>query len=252
MKRKQEKISFDNGRGGILAAILDTPEHPAAYAVFGPCFTCVKESHAASKIGRALADRGIAVLRIDTTGFGASTGDAAATNLSTRIADLVAAADYLAAHYTAPRLLIGHSKSGTAALSAWRHCPSVDIIVTIGSPRDSQRTIERFQSDGLITDVDDHLSINVLGQPVRFDKGFVPDMLAGTGAADTAAFTGTLLAAHAPSDTIVGYDEAEAIVARATSARRAEVFTLPDTAGHLFLKGSEDAEALADKIVSLL
>ncbi len=256
MNTTREKISFDNGRGAVIAALLDRPvDTPRAYAVFGPCFTCVKESHAATKIARALAERGVATLRIDTTGFGASGGDPLATNLSTRIADLAAAAAYLTAQGMPPRLLIGHSKSGTAALSAWQHCPSVDIIVTIGSPRDSQRTVARFQDDALIKPEvghPDQIVVNVLGQPVPFHASFVDDLMSGTGAADTAAFTGTLIAAHAPSDEIVGYAEAAAIVARATVARHAEVFTLPESAGHLFLKGSESAEALADKIVSVL
>jgi putative redox protein len=256
MSRISEKITFDNGRGDALAALLERPAGAArAYAVMGPCFTCPKESHGSMKISRALAERGIAALRIDTTGFGASEGDPLATNITSRIADLAAAASYMTDAGMAPRLMIGHSKSGTAALSAWRHCPSVDTLVTIGAPRDSQRTIERFTKDGLIgPDPADaaRIVIDVLGRPVPFYKSFIDDMMAGTGAADTAAFTGTLLAAHARTDTIVGYDEAEAIVARAVNARHAEVFTLPDSAGHLFLKGSADAEILADKIASLL
>lgn len=256
MERISEKHSFDNGRGNTLAAILDRPQDaPRLTAVFGPCFTCVKESHAASKIARALAERGIAVLRIDTTGFGESSGDPLTTNLSSRIADLAAAARYLGDIIAPPRLLIGHSMSGTAALSAWREIPSAEMIVTIGSPRDSEQTIARFTRDGLLApdpQDDSRVVINVLGRMTVFDQSFVADMMAGTGAADTAAFTGTILAAHAKSDDIVEYEEAEAIVARAKNARHAEVLTLPDTAGHLFLKGAADAEFLAEKITTLI
>lgn len=256
MDRTSEKISFDNGSGVILAAILDRPTSPPrAFAVLGPCFTCVKESHAAAKIARALAERGIGVLRIDTTGFGGSKGDPLLTNISTRIADLMAAAHYLAEYHASPRILIGHSMSGTAALSAARHLPTVEVLVTIGSPRDSQTTISRFTRDGILSSDPSHpdrIIINVLGRPVPFHKSFVDDLQAGTGETDTGAFTGTLIAAHAVSDNIVDYAEAAAIVARATAARHAEVFTLPDSAGHLFLKGQEDADILADKIVSML
>lgn len=254
MERTSEKISFSNGRGDTLAGIIDRPTTPPrAWAVMGPCFTCVKESHASSKIARALAERGVGVLRIDTTGFGGSTGDALLTNLTTRIGDLTVAAQYLAAHYGTPAIMIGHSMSGTAALSAVHNIDTISVLVTIGSPCDSQTTIARFTRDGLITphpDTSDHIVIDVLGRPVTFHKSFVDDLMAGTGAADTARFAGTLIAAHAHSDTIVEFENAETIAARATSARHAEVFTLPDTAGHLLMQGNTDAELLADRIIA--
>lgn len=254
MDRISEKHSFDNGQGQRLAAILDRPvATPRHWALFGPCFTCVKESHAASKISRALAERGIGVLRFDTTGFGESEGDGAATGLSSRIGDWQAAAKHLAENFAPPRLLVGHSMSGTAALSAYKHIPSVDTIVTVGSPRDSQTTIKRFTRDGLMTtDATGSTTINVLGRPYTFSAGFAEDMLAGTGEADTAAFTGTLMAAHARTDDIVEFTEAEAIVARAVNAARAEVLELPPDAGHLFLKGTSAADMLADRITTLL
>lgn len=256
MERISEKTSFDNGHGDFLAGIIDRPTGDViAWAVMGPCFTCVKESHASSKVARALAERGVGVLRFDTTGFGASTGDALATNLTTRINDLIAACNHVAALYAPPRIMIGHSMSGTAALSAAPQVASIDTVVTIGSPCDTQTTIARFQRDRLIS-VDpeqrDHIIINVLGRPVPFYANFVDDLMAGTVAADTARITGTVIAAHAKNDDIVEYENAETIAKRATSARAASVFTLPDTAGHLLMKGSADAELLADKIIQSL
>lgn len=256
MDRISEKTAFDNGHGALLAGIIDRPTGDVrAWAVMGPCFTCVKESHASAKVARALAERGVGVLRFDTTGFGASAGDALLTNLTTRIGDLTAACDHLARHYGTASIMIGHSMSGTAALSAWRNVDSIATLVTIGSPCDSQTTIARFERDHLITpnpDHDDQIIINVLGRPVAFHKSFVADLMAGTGAADTAAFTGTLIAAHAHSDDIVEFDNATTIASRATAARHAEAFVMPDSAGHLLIKGSADAELLVDKIISTL
>ena len=65
------------------------------YAVFAHCFTCGKDIAAATRIARALARRGLAVLRFDFTGLGNSDGDFANTDFSSNIADLVAAADAL-------------------------------------------------------------------------------------------------------------------------------------------------------------
>ncbi len=45
------------------------------------------------RISRALAERGIAVLRFDFTGLGESDGDFADTNFSSNLEDLVAAAE---------------------------------------------------------------------------------------------------------------------------------------------------------------
>lgn len=256
MERISEKASFDNSRGDTLAGIIDRPTGDArAWAVMGPCFTCVKESHASAKVARALAERGVGVLRVDTTGFGGSTGDALATNLTTRIDDLIAACAHLAQHYGAPRLMIGHSMSGTAALSACVQVDSIDTVVTIGSPCDSQTTIARFTRDNLITpdpQQANRIIINVLGRPVPFHASFVDDLMAGRVAEDTAHFTGTLIAAHAHSDDIVEFENATRIIERAAAARHAEVFTLPDSAGHLLMKGTADAELLADKIVQYL
>src|SRR5512139_1883723 len=112
-------IRFPGAMGAELAARLDTPLlPPRAYALFAHCFTCSKESRAASFISAALAEHGIAVLRFDFTGLGASDGDFANTGFSSNVADLVAAADWLRANHGAPAILIGHSLGGAAVLAA--------------------------------------------------------------------------------------------------------------------------------------
>lgn len=70
-------LSFPGAHGALLAARLDLPPAaaPIAYALFAHCFTCSKETRAANYVSAALAGRGIAVLRFDFTGLGASAGD---------------------------------------------------------------------------------------------------------------------------------------------------------------------------------
>src|SRR5690606_16928001 len=99
---------------------------PRAYALFAHCFTCGKDVVAATRIARALADQGIAVLRFDFTGLGSSEGDFANTTFSSNVADLEAAANFLAEHYRAPRLLVGHSLGGAAVLAAARRLDVVE------------------------------------------------------------------------------------------------------------------------------
>ena len=108
---KKIKLEFENANGELLAGLLELPEQVediTTFALFAHCFTCGKDIAAASRISRALAAKGIAVLRFDFTGLGNSDGDFANTNFSSNIEDLVQAAKALETQYRAPQILIGH------------------------------------------------------------------------------------------------------------------------------------------------
>ena len=114
---------------------LDSPTGPPrAYALFAHCFTCSKDIHAASRISLGLAERGIAVLRFDFTGLGASEGEFANTNFSSNVADLAAAAEFLRRSFEAPQILIGHSLGGAAVLAAAEQVPEARAVCSIGAP----------------------------------------------------------------------------------------------------------------------
>ena len=71
-----QKVSFTGATGVELAARLDMPlGKPAAYAIFAHCFTCSKDTKAATYVSAALAEQGIATLRFDFTGLGGSGDD---------------------------------------------------------------------------------------------------------------------------------------------------------------------------------
>ena len=113
---KVERTEFVGSEGQKLAARLDSPDGEVhAYALFAHCFTCGKDIFAASRIAQALTEHGIAVLRFDFTGLGASEGEFANTNFSSNVADLVGAANHLRTSFLAPSLLIGHSLGGCRA-----------------------------------------------------------------------------------------------------------------------------------------
>jgi alpha/beta superfamily hydrolase len=91
-----ERFDFPNAQGQKLAALLDRPDGPVrATALFAHCFTCGKSNRAARRIAEGMKLHGIAVLRFDFTGIGASEGEFANTTFSSNIDDLVAAADHL-------------------------------------------------------------------------------------------------------------------------------------------------------------
>src|SRR5262245_40119103 len=107
---KSERLRFPGAHGQSLVGRLEAPVgQPTAYALFAHCFTCTKDLKAAGWISRALAARGIAVLRFDFTGIGESEGDFSGTDFSSNLEDLVAAADFLRRERAAPSLLVGHS-----------------------------------------------------------------------------------------------------------------------------------------------
>jgi len=114
------RLEFENATGETLAGLLELPERASevsSFALFAHCFTCGKDIAAASRISRALAAQGIAVLRFDFTGLGNSDGDFANTKFSSNLQDLLAATQFLRENLAAPALMIGHSLGGAAVLA---------------------------------------------------------------------------------------------------------------------------------------
>ena len=139
-----ERFDFRNAEGQTLAALLDRPEGEIrAVALFAHCFTCGKHDRAARHIADGLKQRGIAALRFDFTGLGASEGEFANTTFSSNVDDLVAAADHLRATLAAPAILIGHSLGGAAVLAAALRIPKARAVVTIAAPFDPDRLVPR-------------------------------------------------------------------------------------------------------------
>jgi putative redox protein len=133
-----ERVRFAGSTGATLAGLLDRPlDEPRAWAVFAHCFTCSKDAKAAYRVGRTLAERGIAMLRFDVTGLGESEGDFTATDFRTNVEDVVAAAEFLGRTRTAPALLVGHSLGGAACLAAAPRLAAVRLVATIATPSDT-------------------------------------------------------------------------------------------------------------------
>src|SRR5262245_42549340 len=163
-----ERFDFVNAEGHRLAALLDNPPAaPRAYALFAHCFTCGKDVHAARRIAEGLTALGIAVLRFDFTGLGASEGEFANTTFSSNVADLVAAASELRRVKRAPAILIGHSLGGAAVLAAASEVPEARAVVTIAAPSDPAHVTglfrDRLDEIGERGEVD----VTLAGRPFR-------------------------------------------------------------------------------------
>src|ERR1700741_4217237 len=172
-----EKFNFPNAKGQQLAAALDRPDGAIrAVALFAHCFTCGKDNRAARRIAEALKLHGIAVLRFDFTGLGASEGEFANTTFSSNVEDLVAAADHLRKNVGAPAILIGHSLGGAAVLAAAHRIPDARAVVTINAPCDPAHVagllagnVDQIRTQG-------EVEVKLAGRPFRIRRALLDDI----------------------------------------------------------------------------
>lgn len=244
---RTEPFDFAGAEGQRLSGRLDLPEGEIrAYAVFAHCFTCTKNSVAASRISRALAARGIGVLRFDFTGLGQSGGDFADSTFSGSVRDLAAAVGAMSDRGFAPRLLIGHSLGGAAVLAAAPDLPDVAAAAVIGAPFDVQH-VTRLLGDGLKVLLETgEAEVDLGGRPFRLRRAFVDDLRAHDQGARIAALRRPLLILHSPIDQVVGVENASGVF---LAARHPKSFVSLDDADHLLTR-SADAEYAAEVIAA--
>jgi putative redox protein len=231
-------IRFPGASGALLSARLDAPaEPPLAYALFAHCFTCSKESKAATLISASLAERGVAVLRFDFTGLGGSEGEFANTNFSSNVGDLVAAAGHLRKHYRAPAILIGHSLGGTAVLAAAPDIPECTAVATVGSPFDPKHLLGLIGSSTQAIEREGEAQVEIGGRAFLIKKQFLDDIQGQRLGEIVARMGKALMVMHSPRDTIVDIDNATKIF---MAAKHPKSFVSLDPADHL-LSEREDA-----------
>jgi putative redox protein len=247
MPARFEKLTFPGFHDAVLAGRLELPDgKPRAYALFAHCFTCTKDIFAAGRIAEALAGHGIAVLRFDFTGLGASEGDFAHTNFSSNVQDLIKAADFLREHYEAPKLLVGHSLGGAAVLAASPRLPEAVAVATIGAPADPAHVARLFTDKRAEIEAAGEAEVLLAGRPFRIRKQFLDDIAQQSSAPMLSRLGKALLIFHAPRDQIVGIENASAIF---QAARHPKSFISLDDADHL-LSRRADAVYAADVLAA--
>jgi len=242
-----QRLEFPGASGDKLAALLDAPENGArAYALFAHCFTCGKDIFAANRIAQALTEHGIAVLRFDFTGLGASEGEFANTNFSSNVGDLQAAAAFLRREFQAPRLLVGHSLGGAATLAFAGSVPEVQAVVTIAAPSDPVHVTQLFGDQIDAITAQGEAMVQLAGRPFRIKRQFLEDVAENSLRNKIATMRKALLVMHAPGDTTVGINNALEIF---SAAKHPKSFISLDTADHL-LTSREDAAYVAGLIAA--
>jgi uncharacterized OsmC-like protein/alpha/beta superfamily hydrolase len=232
-----ERFDFPNVQGQKLAALLDRPDGPVrAVALFAHCFTCGKNSRAAHNIAQGLKLHGIAVLRFDFTGLGASEGEFANTNFSSNVDDLVAAADHLRQTSSAPSLLIGHSLGGAAVLAAAHRIPEARAVVTIAAPFDPAHVVGLFGEQLHQIGTKDEVEVTLAGRPFKVRRSFLEDANQQNLGQRINTLHKALLVFHSPTDDTVGIDNASQIF---ITAKHPKSFISLAGADHLISKPAD-------------
>ncbi|HUE18215.1 MAG TPA: alpha/beta fold hydrolase [Stellaceae bacterium] len=244
---RSERFNFSNATGEQLAATLDLPlGKPTAYALFAHCFTCGKDNLAAKRIAERLTLHGIAVLRFDFTGLGASEGEFANTHFSSNVDDLVAAADHLRKTYDAPAILIGHSLGGAAVLAGSHKIPEPRAVVTIAAPYDPGHVAGLFKEQVETIRAQGEVEVELAGRPFHIKREFLDDVAERKLDACLATLRKALLVFHSPTDDLVGIYNASHIFG---AAKHPKSFVSLAGADHL-LSQKSDAVYVANVIAA--
>lgn len=236
-----ERLTFPGRAGRPLDGRLEAPDGPVrAYALFAHCFSCGKDSLAASRIARALATEGVATLRFDFTGLGGSDGDFGAVGFSGDLEDLRAAADFMTSTGRAPELLVGHSLGGAAVLAVAASLASVRAVATIGAPLEAAHVLQQFPQALTEIDADGDAEVTLGGKTFTVTRRFVEDVRAHRQEARLKALRCGLLILHSPTDEVVGVDNAGEIW---RAARHPKSFVALDGADHLLTRSADAAYA---------
>jgi putative redox protein len=134
-------------------------------------------------------------------------------------------------------LLVGHSLGGAAVLAAAARVPEAKAVATIGAPFEVGHVLERFAARVPEVEARGEAVVDLAGRPFAIRRAFVEEARAQEQAPRIAALGRALLVMHAPSDGVVGVENARAIF---EAARHPKSFVALDGADHL-LSRREDA-----------
>lgn len=242
-----EVFSFTGSGGQALAGRLERPAgRPRATALFAHCFTCSKQSLAASRIAAALAARGIATLRFDFTGLGESGGDFAATTFASNVEDLLAAAAALTERGQAPSLLVGHSLGAAAVIVAAGRLQGIAAVATLGAPAEPGHALKGLGADLERVTAAGAAEVTLGGRRIRIGRALVEDLAQDRVLDTLAQLKAAVLVMHAPRDETVGIDHATRLF---LAAKHPKSFVSLDRADHLLTR-REDADYAAEVIAA--
>ncbi|OFK65857.1 alpha/beta fold hydrolase [Corynebacterium sp. HMSC074A09] len=234
-------VSLPSSTGTAMAGTIDFPDSPPqAFAIFAHCFAGSRHTPGAARVSKQLTNFGIATLRFDFPGLGQSEGNFADTCFSQNVADIQAAADWLAHNSSAPQLLMGHSLGGAAALAAANNIRSLKAVATIGAPFDPAHSVLHYADKIGEVDANGEVEVTLGGRALTISRLFLED-LAETNPEDyLPRLRKPLMVLHSPIDQTVGIDNAQNIF---RTTRYPKSLVALDKADHLVTKQGAAARA---------
>lgn len=212
---KSLNLKVPSSTGLQLAATMDRPDEPAkAYAIFAHCFAGSRHTPGASRISKRLTEHGIATLRFDFPGLGQSEGEFAETSFSQNVDDIVAVAQWMEEHFTAPQLIMGHSLGGAAVLKAATRPElkkMLKMVATVGAPFDPAHSVLHYADKIGEADANGSVHVTLGGRELVISRHFLEDLAETNPEEYLGKVRKPLLVVHSPIDVTVGIDNAQTI-----------------------------------------
>jgi alpha-beta hydrolase superfamily lysophospholipase len=215
-----ERVTFGSSTGPSLAGIIDRSDgDPRGWGVFSHGFTLGKDSPAAARICKQLAQDGIGMLRFDALGLGDSEGDWGDGSFTVKVNDVVRACEFMAEQGTPADILVGHSFGGAAVIAAARQAPGVRAVATVGAPVDPSHAEQHY--DAVVDRVLSEGSAEWMagGRTLTLRRAFVEDVRAAALHDKIRGLRMPLLILHSPTDNTVGIENASEIFRTARHPR---------------------------------
>lgn len=213
-----------------LAAILDLPlGTPRAYIVLVHCFGCHKQQRGLRQIASELCAAGFALLRFDLSAHGQSEGQFMDNSLTKNVADIQSCAQFLAANYQAPQVIIGHSFGALAAIKAAQNLPDLQALVCLNAPADTQFLEKRYADKLTTIQAEGFAAIEMFGAKWLIGKTFVNELNDLDMACALAAIKLPILFLQAQDDALLQAMSAKEL---ANHSHNASVLMLP-AGGHM-------------------
>ncbi|MBO6945947.1 bifunctional alpha/beta hydrolase/OsmC family protein [Altererythrobacter sp.] len=244
-----ESLKITTSEGHELSGALEMPTGLVrGAAVFAHCFTCTKQSKAAKAVSQALAREGIASLRFDFTGLGASGGEFGRAGFASDVEDLIASAQYLIERFDCQILLVGHSLGGAAvlAVAADLDREKVAAVATIGAPSDVPHVLHNIKGDLDEIEREGEGDVTIGGRPFKLSKQFLDKTREVDLVQRIKGLRTPLMIMHSPTDDIVGIEHASNLF---EAAKHPKSFVSLAGADHLLLNEA-DAQFAAQMIAA--
>ncbi|WP_084398382.1 bifunctional alpha/beta hydrolase/OsmC family protein [Henriciella aquimarina] len=178
--------------------------------------------------------------RLWVQNLGESDGDFTETSFSSNVADLEAAAAWMKEETRQVGLLVGHSLGGAAVIVAAGRLDGVKAVATINAPSDADHVLRNFADRIDAIEETGQAEVKLGGRPFTITRQFVEDVHASKVTEAVHALDLPLLFLHAPTDNVVGIENASGLF---QAARHPKSFISLDDADHFLSDPADSAYA---------